>query len=106
ETRCLRYVDAGHGYGFLLRSDGRAERLPVRSMPLGMPFHDGFLEGEVSLGPGDALVLYSDGLVDALPAAEGPEALTFLLDGAGCAQTIVERLIAAADLAVVASDDL
>src|SRR3712207_5257647 len=39
-TRCLEYVDAGHGHAFLARADGSVEALGPRGLPLGvLPEH-------------------------------------------------------------------
>ncbi|MEJ2199686.1 MAG: PAS domain S-box protein, partial [Desulfuromonadaceae bacterium] len=63
----LTYVDCGHGFVFLFRLDGTVEELLPRGLPLGVPSPEGYREGSVNLSRGDALVLYSDGLIDALP---------------------------------------
>jgi DNA-binding response OmpR family regulator len=106
-TRHIRYVDAGHGHGFVLRRDGTAHPLPVRSMPLGIAFHDGFVEGGMTLSAGDSLVLYSDGLTDSLPSATNePAQLMPFLAGVVSAADMVDRLIAASEPGESARDDL
>ncbi len=64
--RSLIYVDCGHGFVFLLRSDSRVEELLPRGLPLGVMYGQGFQEGEITFEPGDTLVLFSDGLVDTI----------------------------------------
>jgi PAS domain S-box-containing protein len=91
-TGRLAYVDAGHGHALIRRADGAIGRLKQRSFPLGMPFADDFEDGEEVLAPGDALILYSDGLVDAVPGLDDA-AIVQQVDGVGPAQQIVERLI-------------
>jgi PAS domain S-box-containing protein len=91
-TGRLDYVDAGHGHVVIRRADGRIERLARRSFPLGMPFATEFDEGHVVLGPDDALILYSDGLVDAAPGFD-VTALADRLDGAESAEQMVRSLI-------------
>jgi serine phosphatase RsbU (regulator of sigma subunit) len=63
-TGVLRYVDAGHGYGAVRRAGGELVQLSERSLPAGIWPDEEFVEGTVRLEPGDALVVYSDGLVE------------------------------------------
>lgn len=60
----LRYLNAGHNPALLLRA-GRIEPLPASSLPLGMLPDVRYSQGLVALAPGDALVVYSDGLTEA-----------------------------------------
>ena len=60
----LRYVNAGHNTQFLLRRDG-AEGLASTGRPLGALPGGGFEERVAQLAPGDALFLFTDGLVEA-----------------------------------------
>ena len=54
-------------------------------------------QGAVTLGPGDALVVYSDGLIDARPdVALDRATLGERLAGATSAHEIVDRLVAVA----------
>jgi len=79
-TRHLVYARAGHNRPLLLRS-GVVSELRGRGMPLGT-FDDATLvltEEELTLQSGDRLVLYTDGLTDAVSPAEQ----MFGLDGLG-----------------------
>jgi len=95
--QCLRkmtYVDCGHGFVFLRRANGRAEELLPRGLPLGILSDDVYQEGEITFCEGDALVVYSDGLVDALPEQDlNKDALAEVLAEAKSADEMVERLI-------------
>ena len=62
--RVLRYVNAGHNPPLLLRRDGKASRLDSTGRPLGLLPGGGYEEGRLSLEPGDALVLFTDGVLD------------------------------------------
>jgi serine phosphatase RsbU (regulator of sigma subunit) len=68
ETGTYRYVSAGHPSGLLLRDARLVRELPG---PTGMPLGLGRLAGaapeiaEESLEPGDSVVLYTDGVVEA-----------------------------------------
>jgi PAS domain S-box-containing protein len=55
---------AGHPAGLLLRADGAVEALGGPGHPLGIRTAPRFHRTEAELHPGDALVLYTDGLVD------------------------------------------
>jgi serine phosphatase RsbU (regulator of sigma subunit) len=61
------YVDAGHGHARVLRGSGGQEVLGRRSAPIGMFPDTEFVSGKVMLGPGDSLVVFSDGLLDLRP---------------------------------------
>jgi len=61
------YVDAGHGHARVLRGSGGQEVLGRRSAPIGMFADTEFVSGRVTLGPGDSLVVFSDGLLDLRP---------------------------------------
>jgi phosphoserine phosphatase RsbU/P len=66
----LDFVSAGHGPVFLRRASGRVEILPTHALPLGIA---DTLSPEpptaLRLDPGDALVLISDGIVEAADPA-------------------------------------
>ncbi|MBE9534546.1 MAG: SpoIIE family protein phosphatase [Proteobacteria bacterium] len=106
-SRKLVYVDCGHGFAFLRRADGRKEELLPRGLPLGVLSDEIYQEGEFTFEQGDALVLYSDGLIDALPEqALDNEALAEVLDGAKSAEEMVERLTALVPPEDTIPDDL
>src|SRR5690242_5761819 len=66
-TGSLEYVDAGHGHARLLRGTSGQELLPERSAPIGIFPDTKFAVGSVTMNPGDALVVFSDGLLDLRP---------------------------------------
>jgi len=64
-TRVLIYTNAGHNPPLVLRRDGSCERLASGGMVTGI-FNDGaYEEGMITLGPGDRLVLFTDGITEA-----------------------------------------
>ncbi len=63
----LEYVDAGHGHARVLRGQKSQELLSQRSAPIGIFPDTQFVVGKVTLEPGDALVVFSDGLLDLRP---------------------------------------
>jgi len=70
ESKELRYVNAGHNPPLLLRSDGTTERLETGGLILGViktvkPYE----EGSIKMQPGDTLVMYTDGVSEAMDSA-------------------------------------
>jgi len=59
------YVNGGHNDGIVLRGDGSVTLLEATGMPLGLFARAAYEEGRVELGPGDLLMLYSDGVTEA-----------------------------------------
>ncbi len=100
-TGTVRYANAGHNPGLLVRQSGTLQKLSATGVPLGM-FPSGTYRCEaVTLAPGDALILFTDGIVEARNPAEeeyGVERLE---------SAIVEnRLKSAGDLAQAIERDL
>src|SRR5437867_4038397 len=80
-TGRLRFLNAGHNPPFVLRASA-IETLEASAIPLGMMAGTIYKEGDLLLQPGDALVVYSDGLTEARNAADeefGAERLRALL---------------------------
>jgi len=88
----LRYVDAGHGHVVFLRADGTTEDLKPWGLPLGVLSDEEYAEGTVEFGPGDLLVVYSDGLTDAQPELRDSRAMADLLRQGGSASEIAQML--------------
>jgi phosphoserine phosphatase RsbU/P len=61
----LRYVNAGHNPGLLLRASGVVEELGATGPPLGLLPAAQYSAGEVTLEGGDLLFLYTDGITEA-----------------------------------------
>ena len=104
-TRRLCYVDAGHSHVFVCRANGTVEDLERGGRPLGISSQQGYQEGAVTFCAGDALVVYSDGLLEAWSDRE-PLVLTDQCRGATSAAQLVERLVGFAALAGSPPDDL
>ncbi len=65
-TRRLTYVNAGHNAPVIRRHAGTGiERLEVGGIPLGISPEAQFETGSVELAPQDALILFTDGVVEA-----------------------------------------
>jgi len=68
-TRCLRYVNCGHNPPLLFRGNGKIERLTATATVLGLFSDWECATSEVALTTGDTLVIYTDGITEALDRA-------------------------------------
>lgn len=102
----LEFVDAGHGFAAIARTDGSTRRIPSADLPIGLqprgfprlPRHD-------ALGPGDVLLVASDGILE-LPDADF-ETLTALARRLVDAPALDDTLRAFLDdVPAVVGDDL
>jgi phosphoserine phosphatase RsbU/P len=66
ETRTLTYINAGHNTPILRRTSGAIERLDAGGLPLGILDETTYQSGSVRLQSGDNLVIFTDGLVEAV----------------------------------------
>jgi serine phosphatase RsbU (regulator of sigma subunit) len=106
-THTLTYVDCGHGYVFLRRAAGSVEELSPRGLPLGVMAKEQYQEGVLTFLPGDALILYSDGLIDASPELVlDNRILADQLRGATSAKEMLAILLALPGLEGPPTDDL
>jgi PAS domain S-box-containing protein len=92
-TGVLRFVDAGHGYCGIRHPDGRVALLPSRSLPIGVLDRPRFTEHVTRLSPGDALIVYSDGLVESDERTLSLDDFGSDLDAAAGASDMVGRLL-------------
>jgi hypothetical protein len=103
--RVFTYINAGHNNPILRRGNGLIERLDVGGLPLGIQPETQYESASVALAPGDWLVIFTDGLVEAENARQDEYGETRLLAVivAGAATTPAEmlnRLMAELDLFV------
>jgi sigma-B regulation protein RsbU (phosphoserine phosphatase) len=66
----LSYINAGHNNPVLRRSSGAIERLDAGGLPLGIQQNANYASGEVTLVSGDWLIIFTDGLVEAVNGAD------------------------------------
>jgi len=64
-TRRLSYVNAGHNTPILRRANGDMEKLDVGGVPLGIESAAPYESSTKDLHPGDALIFFTDGVVEA-----------------------------------------
>ena len=69
-TRNLRYANCGHWPGVMLRADGKADWLRSTCTVMGLFETWECKIAEAKLGPGDTLVLYTDGVTEASNAEQ------------------------------------
>ncbi len=83
-SRALTYINAGHNTPILRHSSGATERLTNGGLPLGIQADAAYESGNLTLQPGDWLVIFTDGLVEAVNAREeeyGEQRLLAVLQG-------------------------
>jgi len=102
ETGALSYVRAGHDVPFIRRASGSIERLETGDLPLGIDGGARFTCGATAMGPHDLLVIFTDGLIEAVNEADQefgePRVLAVLKSsGAAGAQGTLTNLLSAVD---------
>lgn len=66
----LTYCNAGHNPPFLIRPTGKIEKLnELHGIPLGIFEHTTYSSGTLLFSPGDALLMYTDGVTEAISQA-------------------------------------
>ena len=71
KTGEIRYTNAGHNLPYLLKKDGNIERLPVAgNMAIGLFGDFEYTETTLQLQPGETLLLYTDGVTEAINPRE------------------------------------
>ena len=63
--RSFTYINAGHNNPILRRSNGLVDRLDVGGLPLGIQPEATYQSATAALAPGDWLVIFTDGVVEA-----------------------------------------
>jgi phosphoserine phosphatase RsbU/P len=69
-TRTLTYINAGHNQPLLRRRSGLIERLDMGGLPFGIKADAIYQAGAVTLETGDWLVVFTDGVVEAVNEAD------------------------------------
>jgi serine phosphatase RsbU (regulator of sigma subunit) len=100
ENGKLRYSDGGHPPAMIWRVDGSVELVVMTQFPIGMVEDAQYQEGETWLGPGDKLLMYTDGISEShsggiMYNTEGIEA-TLREQGGSTPEEILEALFSAA----------
>jgi len=61
----LKYINAGHNPPIVARGDGTVEQLDSGGLPLGLMGYAEYEAATITLEPGEAVVIYSDGVSEA-----------------------------------------
>jgi phosphoserine phosphatase RsbU/P len=104
-TRTLRYVNARHTPPIGLRRDGSIGTLETGGAPVGMFPGSSYEEGAVQLDPGDAVITYTDGVIEAANQAGEEWGVQHLLKatatwarlGTGNAEHLVRSIFSSMD---------
>jgi serine phosphatase RsbU (regulator of sigma subunit) len=99
-TGALQGVSAGHPYPMIRRTDGSIEEIGSGSLPLGIRRHVDLPRSEAVIGPGEALLLYTDGIAETVNAAGeafGFDRLRRSLENGGPGQAVHDRIVAEVD---------
>ncbi|ETA08007.1 MULTISPECIES: PP2C family protein-serine/threonine phosphatase [Gordonia] len=90
------YVDGGHGLATVRRADGHCTVLHGGGLPIGILPEDTWRSAAIDLGPGDMLVIASDGLLDLVAGGDALDLLRMLCGTStpAAVRTKVEELVA------------
>ncbi len=103
--RRLDYINAGHNNPILRRANGQIERLDVGGLPFGILPEAKYDTASVTLSPGDWLIIFTDGLVEAVNARAEEFGETHVMAAIEAAKSLsptelLKRLMAELDLFV------
>ncbi|MFZ0136568.1 MAG: PP2C family protein-serine/threonine phosphatase [Candidatus Sulfotelmatobacter sp.] len=103
--RVFNYINAGHNNPILRRASGAIERLDVGGLPLGILPEAKYKSASITLAPGDWLIIFTDGVIEAENTHQEEYGETRLLAAiaAGAATSpseMLKRLMAEVDLFV------
>ncbi len=103
--RSVHYINAGHNTPILRRASGQVERLDVGGLPFGILPEVQYQAATVTLAPDDWLIIFTDGLVEAVNARDEEYGEFRVLTGieagrSGSPAEMLNRLMAELDLFV------
>jgi len=70
ETHCLSYVNAGHCYPLVVKTNGNVDRLDIGGTVLGFFKDAAYRTASYQLDPGDTMILYTDGVSEMINERE------------------------------------
>jgi len=107
-NRAVDYINAGHNNPILRRANGQIERLDVGGLPFGIMPEAKYDFSTLTLAPGDWLIIFTDGLVEAENAHHDEYGEARLLNAIEAGKSVepgelLKRLMAEVDLFVGAT---
>ncbi|HET6178933.1 MAG TPA: PP2C family protein-serine/threonine phosphatase [Candidatus Sulfotelmatobacter sp.] len=104
-NRTVHYINAGHNNPILRRASGAIERLDVGGLPYGILPNATYEAATITLAPGDWLIIFTDGLVEAENGRQdeyGEARLLAAIEGGKSVEPaeMLKRLMAEVDLFV------
>jgi hypothetical protein len=104
-TKNLTYINAGHNAPILQRKSGTVERLSQGGVPLGILAEGGYQSGNIVFESGDCLVIFTDGLIEAVNELDqeyGEQRLLNLLQvgAASAPDELILRMMSEVDIFV------
>lgn len=85
-TRILRYINAGHNPPVVMRRDGSMHCLATSGAPVGLFADSHYREDSMKLEPGDLVIAFTDGLIEATNQDGEEWGVQGLLNAAACAE--------------------
>ena len=98
------YIDAGHGLGLLVRADGSWERVVNGGPPLGLMPGAAWKAATLTIEPGSAMAVISDGVLDAFETLD--ETLAAVAEAIAGRERSADAVDAILGLAPDAEDDV
>lgn len=80
ETHIFTYTNAGHNPGLVVQADGGVKELGTTGLPVGLMEVGNYSQIDLEFGPGDTLVLYTDGITEAEDPSEEEYGLERLIE--------------------------
>jgi PAS domain-containing protein len=103
----LSYTDAGHGLSMIIGEDGTSRRLSATGLPLGIASGPARTSVQTRMRPGDLLVTFSDGVLDAIGGSMGDlDQVRDVVRGTGTAEDAADAVLSLVHDTRHADDDL
>jgi PAS domain-containing protein len=103
----LSYTDAGHGLSMIIGEDGTSRRLSATGLPLGIASGPARTSVRTRMRPGDLLVTFSDGVLDAIGGSMGDlDQVRDVVRGTGTAEDAADAVLSLVHDTQHADDDL
>jgi sigma-B regulation protein RsbU (phosphoserine phosphatase) len=102
QSHALTYINAGHNAPVLRRKSGAVERLSAGGLPLGIQAEAPYESGRVVLGSEDWLLVFTDGLIEAVNARDeeyGEQRMISILDASAAVnpERVLSRMMVDVD---------